>query len=85
MGLLSVNKGQNPFFILKKGVYEMKPITIWTRMNYETKQFEHNHIEDGHLMTTKPVGNKEQTANWKKGIWEKAHKYLNDNQVIQNS
>lgn len=63
----------------------MKEITVWKRLNIEQETMEHNHIEDGHvpLSLKIPVGKfKDQTKNWKSGIWEKRLTYLDENNTI---
>lgn len=61
----------------------MKPITVWKKFNEKEQQWEHNHIQDGHVIGDKPTGTKEQTAAWAKGTWVFFHKHLDSNQVIR--
>lgn len=70
----------------------MKPITVWKRVNNETKQYEHNHIEDGHCESSFPNPNNDidgkpftAQSNWKNGKWEKTFAYLADNKVVYDS
>jgi len=63
----------------------MKPITVWRRFNSGDHKWDFNHIEDGHVkgdQYLKPIGNKEQTANWAKGTWMHELKYLKNNKVV---
>lgn len=60
----------------------MKAITVWERFNQESQQWEHNHIEDGHIEGEKPVGTESQTKGWSKGTWTREHKHLDNNKVI---
>jgi hypothetical protein len=60
----------------------MKAITIWKKFNEKEQVWKHNHIQDGHVVGNKPLGNKEQTTAWSKGTWMFFHKYLDSNQVI---
>ena len=62
----------------------MKPITIWQRENKRedgTKVFEHNHIEDGHVIIDQklptPICEIHKTL-WKAGNWIFIHAYLTD-------
>ena len=60
----------------------MKPVTVWTRFNENSQQWEHNHIEDGHVNGVKPLGTESQTNNWAKGIWTQEYKHLDNNKVV---
>ena len=61
----------------------MKAITVWKKFNEKGQRWEHNHIEDGHIIAARPTGTEEQTNAWSKGTWMFFHKYLDDNQVIR--
>jgi len=57
----------------------MKPITVWFKLNYKTNEFEHNHIEDGHVGCYEPTPlNEEQKKAWKGAKWQYAHRFITD-------
>jgi len=60
----------------------MKPITVWRKFNVETQRWEHNHIENGHVVANKPTGTAHQTKAWEKSTWMFEHKHLNDQEVV---
>lgn len=62
----------------------MNRITIWQRLNEETRKWGHNHIEDGHVVELQgnPTGDKYQTKAWDKGTWRWAHAYLENGRVV---
>ncbi len=49
-----------------------RKITIWSRWNKNSKQYEHNHIEPEWVANTIPQGHK----SWKSGIWLKNYGWL---------
>lgn len=60
------------------------PVTIWKRFNDETRCFEHNHIEDGHIphkQETPTAVTSEQARNWKGALWIRRFGYLEDGVV----
>lgn len=61
----------------------MKKITIWEKFNEKKQIWEHNHIEDGHIIANKPTGTKEQNIAWMKGTWRYFHKHLDSNHVVR--
>ena len=61
----------------------MKPITLWTSWNVKTEMWEHNHIDDGHIVEEAPVGTTDgQRKAWKQKKWKKIFGYLNDNNQV---
>ena len=61
----------------------MKKITVWQRYSESHKDWEHNHIEDGHIISDKPTGNtKEQKRLWGGGKWKYKHAHLTDKNVV---
>lgn len=62
----------------------MKPITVWLRLDEKKQQWNHNHIEDGHvpIVSTKPIGTPHQTKVWSKGTWSFQHKHLDMNNTV---
>ena len=55
----------------------MKEIIVWRRFDNKIKKFIHNHIEDGHINNSKPIGKfKHQTVSWSSGKWEREEAYL---------
>ena len=68
----------------------MKPITIWlcwTKQKNGSHEWEHNHIEDGHVEGDfpKPVVDVPGQKGWKNFKWSKMHAYLDDKGVVQLS
>jgi len=62
-----------------------KPITSWSKYNRKTKQWRHNHIEDGHITKDFPTGTSEQTEAWKSGLWTQYYEYMDSNRVVHTS
>jgi hypothetical protein len=58
------------------------PITVWERLNIDSDEWQFNHIENGHLTQSKPVGDERQTKNWDRGVWRYKHMYLVDGVVV---
>jgi len=59
-------------------------ITVWERWNPETKEFQHNHIEDGWVEGDVPEPKCPESKGqqqWKKAKWRKTHTYLVDGVV----
>lgn len=66
-------------------VNNFKLITVWKKYNDNRKQYEHNHICDGHVDGDIPIGTKEQNKNWNKSKWIKIHCYLDQqHKVVKN-
>ena len=62
----------------------MKPITIWQQFNEERQMFEHNHIDDGHLLSNAPIPiSQEQKKSWGGVSWKKEFGYLKDGHVVK--
>jgi hypothetical protein len=61
-------------------------ITIWERLNEKTGKYQHNHIEDGVLLSaTKPSPiSKLQERSWANAIWRKEKAELIDNVVVRD-
>lgn len=56
-------------------------ITVWERKN-EQGEFEHNHIEDGHVPTDQPLPHSPtQERAWKHAEWKRTYAYLIDRKV----
>ena len=61
----------------------MIPITVWKKLNTKTGIYEHNHIEDGHVVNKKPIGKfKHQAKLWMSQDWLREYAFLNDNNTI---
>jgi len=65
----------------------MQAITVWKKLIPKTEttpeHFEHNHIEDGHINATKPIGKfKSQTKTWAGSIWQFKHAHLDENHNV---
>lgn len=67
----------------------MKQITVWQRFNEESKQFDHNHIEDGYIESLFPnskldIDGKSFSAqkNWKNSKWKRIYATLVENKVL---
>jgi len=60
-----------------------KLVTIWKRWNEKTQQIEFNHIEDGHVEGTIPLGTKEQNVAWKNGKWHKSFGELREGTLYE--
>ena len=63
----------------------MKPITVWKRFDDYSRSFEHNHIEDGHVVRPqdKPISAYPAvTKDWAGGLWVKKHGWLDQNNVV---
>ena len=60
----------------------MKPITVWRRFNPKTQEFEHNHIQDGHVDGDIPHGTRKQNAIWHRAKWQKVFGYLDANHKV---
>lgn len=63
----------------------MKPITVWKLFNVDTKEYELNHIEDGHCEKDYPTQHLDHTGKifdqqkgWSKGKWIKSFAQLDD-------
>lgn len=52
-------------------------ITIWSRLN-EKNQYEHNHIENGHIESNIPTIKFDEQKGWKNGKWKKQLGILNN-------
>jgi hypothetical protein len=65
----------------------MKPITIWLRLNSQSGEYDHNHIEDGFIPSDQShptTVNSEQKRMWVNGSWRAQYAYLNNKyQVIE--
>ena len=57
----------------------MKPVTVWRRWNPKSKEWEHNHIEDGHASTVTPTPRFPAQQTWNDSYWWRAHKWLTEN------
>jgi len=57
----------------------MKPVTVWFRLSHKTNRYEHNHIEDGHIVAGEPTPlNDYQKKAWSGCKWEYAHRFITD-------
>lgn len=60
----------------------MRKITMWARKNEDKQsksfgEYEHNHIEDGHVLTIYPAPKAEvHVKPWKRGDWLPTHAFL---------
>jgi hypothetical protein len=58
---------------------EKKPVTIWQRWNKDKQRYEHNHIEDGHMHTFRPVPQSaEQRKAWEHAQWNRKWAYMDE-------
>ena len=58
-------------------ISELSPVTVWFRLNRKTDEFEHNHVEDGHMIATEPFPiNDFQKKAWKGCLWQYEHRYI---------
>lgn len=57
----------------------VEPITIWRRFN--GKSYEHNHIENGHSLTDKPIPKFESQKSWLSYQWQKQFAHLVNGKV----
>ncbi len=63
----------------------MTHITIWSRWNNKTKEFDHNHIEDGWVETDTPMPKSDlQKASWKDATWQRTYGTLESRVVNEN-
>lgn len=61
----------------------MKDITVWERYNEAHKDWEHNHIEDGHTESNTPKSHtKDQARGWTGAEWKPTHAHLDDDSVV---
>lgn len=60
-----------------------KPITIWSRFNYKTETFDHNHIEDGYVDGAFPVPRFPDQKGWPQLKWKREHAQLVNNVVTR--
>jgi len=62
---------------------ELSPVTVWFKLNHKTDDFEHNHIEDGHVFAPAPIPiSEEQKRAWKGAKWEYEHRYITHEGVL---
>jgi len=59
----------------------VNPVTLWYRKdptppNEKPKNFEFNHLADGHLTGTPVTVSDTQQAAWKNAAWKAVHKHL---------
>lgn len=67
--------------------FQRKSVTLWRNWNKEDKNFDINHIEDGHVSNNKPIAvsvykSYEQQKSWDKKEWNKTHRYQYKNYVV---
>lgn len=61
----------------------MKPVTLWYRLDHETKSYQYNHLEDGHSDREVPHAKfPEQLKSWSGDKWKKEHAHLDENNVV---
>lgn len=61
------------------------PVTLWYAWNEKQKDFEMNHLEDGHSLLANPKPKSpefESQKSWNKGKWKKKLTYLENGKVI---
>ena len=59
-----------------------KEITIWKKFNSMTKEWEHNHIEDGHCSNDVPTPvSKEQKQMWKGHKWLSVFGFIDNGKI----
>jgi hypothetical protein len=62
-----------------------KKVTIWTRFNTKTNEYDHNHIEYGHVKGDSPEPkSKEQINSWKDAVWQKQFGILDGIRFVNN-
>lgn len=55
----------------------MEKITCWSRYNQKSRQYEHNHIEDGHTNAVAPEPkNSFQKSAWSNAKWKAEKGFL---------
>jgi hypothetical protein len=59
----------------------MKPVTLWYRKN-DKGEYEFNHLEDDHCITSNPTPKTTIHEKVWKGKWKSTHAYLNDDNVV---
>jgi hypothetical protein len=64
-------------------VIMLKTITVWFRLNHETDDFEHNHIENDHVFGSEPVPlNDYQRKAWKGCKWQYEHRFITEDYIL---
>lgn len=53
------------------------PLTFWYCFNETANRFDFNHVEDGHVITNKPIPKYELQKGWLKKTWRRYHGYSN--------
>ncbi len=58
-------------------------VTLWSKLNKKTSQYDYNHLEDGWCENDVPTPMIEKSlqADWKNSKWEKTHSYLVNGKV----
>ena len=59
----------------------MKSVTVWYK-KFKNQEFEHNHIEDGHVKGNKPISKFPSQKGWNNAAWKKEYRYLDDNNKV---
>jgi len=62
----------------------MKPITIWYKYNADRKEYEHNHIEDGHVDNATPIPKFDSQKCWNGFKWKKNSVWLHDGKIYDH-
>jgi len=53
----------------------VKLVTSWARKN-DKGEFEHNHIDDGHVVVGPKILHPSQSKAWPRATWQFTHAYL---------
>ena len=63
-------------------VVHMQPVTRWEVWDDEAEDWQHNHIEDGHIEGDAPEGRFPSQSGWKKRKWRKSFGHLDERHVL---
>lgn len=60
-----------------------KPVTVWKMYDKNSKEFIHNHIEDGHADSLEsPIHKFKSQSSWSNNQWIGIHAYLIEITII---